>query len=748
MSSSIAMSSVALARPGTTRPVLSHLVATHTSRSHGIWHSARSARSYHSIRDKMERIARSIDKYQRHPQANLRSKAEACNGWPATAHRDSSSSKGWATHWPRSRFSELAGREKTYWDVQHEQMNHRIAHLKRQIAKDPYEALFGGFLRTFLGAEKPTTEHPSKAHRQDSHSTQSPDRFSVPDSRDALEYDPVSGRMAPKAPQSQTGRGSTMASSNAGVDCLPGSEVEAKFASNPSSMEDSQFQPSSIMTAKKDAIESQTVDCSPGSEVETLLISKSPRSEKPQPETTRAQTRPGELSADDGLSFGQNVECAPGGEVKALFTAEPATQNGKSRPAQSFGYQPPANVCVDSSSGSEMEAHFAAQLEKDCNSEPKTTIVDCIPDSELEAKIVAETTRAQFSDPAVDCAPGSELEALFTTNPAAVQASHYPATMATADSVGKQAETTVECGPGNEIEAKFASDSASTVIHGESEDLTALHAGDIRARYTVTDDDTSVKSHNTKDVKINPSEDRAGDFLQTQPSTTTQAWSQADYRILAYDTTTSTVTTTSADTFFGTNPPMQAHEILSRLHNPAKFIPYFTSMQKDGYELATGGGDILVFKRSTNNKNTTTSMPAAGQHEIYQESMSDDIHADIERYRSHDSFDSTSFVRHYNPSSTVKPSTSGHESSRSSHNSNSNSSSSPGSTSDLTSSTTKPKSKSTFRGVIRRMILTGTITAASCYAIGVLTEYFRTGGLDGRGADAFTTFESDRLHRE
>lgn len=42
------------------------------------------------------------------------------------------------------------------------------------------------------------------------------------------------------------------------------------------------------------------------------------------------------------------------------------------------------------------------------------------------------------------------------------------------------------------------------------------------------------------------------------------------------------------------------------------------------------------------------------------------------------------------------------------------------------------------------MIFAGVATAMTCYAIGAVTEFFRTGGKDGRGADAFTVFESDR----
>ena len=57
------------------------------------------------------------------------------------------------------------------------------------------------------------------------------------------------------------------------------------------------------------------------------------------------------------------------------------------------------------------------------------------------------------------------------------------------------------------------------------------------------------------------------------------------------------------------------------------------------------------------------------------------------------------------------------------------------------------KEKSVFSKAIRRMILTGTVLGASCYAVGVVVEYFRTGGKDGYGIDGFTSFESERRHR-
>ena len=45
-----------------------------------------------------------------------------------------------------------------------------------------------------------------------------------------------------------------------------------------------------------------------------------------------------------------------------------------------------------------------------------------------------------------------------------------------------------------------------------------------------------------------------------------------------------------------------------------------------------------------------------------------------------------------------------------------------------------PKGK--FRNALRRMAITGVATAGTCYAIGVVSEYFRTGGEDGWGVDA------------
>jgi hypothetical protein len=77
------------------------------------------------------------------------------------------------------------------------------------------------------------------------------------------------------------------------------------------------------------------------------------------------------------------------------------------------------------------------------------------------------------------------------------------------------------------------------------------------------------------------------------------------YKILAYDSSTlqiSMATTTSSlsastSSTGDVESPLHPTEVLSRLNNPAKFLPYFQGLQDEGYEIVSGSGDILVFKK-------------------------------------------------------------------------------------------------------------------------------------------------------
>lgn len=180
------------------------------------------------------------------------------------------------------------------------------------------------------------------------------------------------------------------------------------------------------------------------------------------------------------------------------------------------------------------------------------------------------------------------------------------------------------------------------------------------------------------------------------------------YRVLAYDASTMQVTRADTDsTFPSVNQTLHPAEVLPRLSNPAKFLPYFTEMQNDGYEIVSGSGDTLVFKKSSDVEGNKTNQPSTGA-----KSQDESMNGNAENGKQQPL---------EQPTSTSSP--------RLSH-------------------TPPRKSGSAFGNAIRRMAFAGTATAATCYAMGVVGEYFRTGGQDGRGIDGFTEFESERRHRD
>jgi hypothetical protein len=85
------------------------------------------------------------------------------------------------------------------------------------------------------------------------------------------------------------------------------------------------------------------------------------------------------------------------------------------------------------------------------------------------------------------------------------------------------------------------------------------------------------------------------------------------YKILAYDSsslqismaTTTSSLSASASGSGDVDSPLHPTEVLSRLNNPAKFLPFFQELQEEGYEIVSGSGDILVFKKSRDASKST-----------------------------------------------------------------------------------------------------------------------------------------------
>lgn len=89
------------------------------------------------------------------------------------------------------------------------------------------------------------------------------------------------------------------------------------------------------------------------------------------------------------------------------------------------------------------------------------------------------------------------------------------------------------------------------------------------------------------------------------PSTSTAAPAPASpkpptlYKILAHDPSTGKINIASTTSFTASpsSPPTSISEALMRLTSPARFLPHFAPLRHAGYEIVSGSGDVLVFKK-------------------------------------------------------------------------------------------------------------------------------------------------------
>lgn len=70
------------------------------------------------------------------------------------------------------------------------------------------------------------------------------------------------------------------------------------------------------------------------------------------------------------------------------------------------------------------------------------------------------------------------------------------------------------------------------------------------------------------------------------------------YKILAYDPTMQTISTADTTSVVKDSaPPLTPPEVMMRLSNPIKFFPHLAPLQSEGYDIVSGGGDVLVFRK-------------------------------------------------------------------------------------------------------------------------------------------------------
>ncbi|RYP70450.1 hypothetical protein DL771_005491 [Monosporascus sp. 5C6A] len=215
------------------------------------------------------------------------------------------------------------------------------------------------------------------------------------------------------------------------------------------------------------------------------------------------------------------------------------------------------------------------------------------------------------------------------------------------------------------------------------------------------------------------------------------------YKILAYDPTTqsiSTAETTSVVPDYA--PTLTPAEALLGLSNPAKFLPYFGPLQAEGFEIASGSDNVLVFRKVRNA--SEAAVPTSDAKKRQPPINPIDMMGRLAMPNAADFASPTGFVNYDLPSAVEEQTTTG--------------SSTPSFRSGIdvrreepVFSGQKPRSraweaeeqaeaeakKKGKPGVGRRMVLGGAWVAGVSYALGVVSEYFVTGGVDGKGPTGF-----------
>lgn len=239
----------------------------------------------------------------------------------------------------------------------------------------------------------------------------------------------------------------------------------------------------------------------------------------------------------------------------------------------------------------------------------------------------------------------------------------------------------------------------------------------------------------TADACIPPfSDGMQNNSSQVQPTTSSESDSQNEpmvYKILAYDPTVQSISIAETTSIVpDSSGPLTPAEVLLRLSNPAKFFPHFLPLQSQGYEIVSGSGDVLVFRkvRSEAPPGTTIESKSAASEKLQKYKVTNPIDGmQSSPVATTGNFASpTGFVNHDLPLSEPpfksnidvrreEPVFSGKR--------------------NWEDESEGPRQRG--RGRVKKVLIGGAWVAAASYAVGVVAEFFKTGGTDGKGPQSF-----------
>ncbi|KFY23404.1 hypothetical protein V493_05875 [Pseudogymnoascus sp. VKM F-4281 (FW-2241)] len=197
------------------------------------------------------------------------------------------------------------------------------------------------------------------------------------------------------------------------------------------------------------------------------------------------------------------------------------------------------------------------------------------------------------------------------------------------------------------------------------------------------------------------------------------------YKIVAYNPETKSILTTETTSIVppGNREPLSPAAVIPRLAKPAKFLPYIAPLLNEGYEIASGDGNVLVFRKVRDGP--PLGSPAAKAE--LDRKMTNPIDGMQSIRPATGNFASpTGFVNHDLPEYHIKSETeSGNE--EHTYDGSSGSSWKDQEWHDRAARRQKGKKK------VKRLLIGAVWVGGLSYAVGVVAEFFRTGGTEGKG---------------
>ncbi|KAH6855982.1 hypothetical protein B0I37DRAFT_66172 [Chaetomium sp. MPI-CAGE-AT-0009] len=200
--------------------------------------------------------------------------------------------------------------------------------------------------------------------------------------------------------------------------------------------------------------------------------------------------------------------------------------------------------------------------------------------------------------------------------------------------------------------------------------------------------------------------------MASDPSKPVNPATPALYKILVYDPTMQCIETAETTSAIPDSAaPLTPAEVLLRISNPAKFFPHFAPLQAQGFEIVSGSGDVLIFRKVR--EGTTGAAPAAAVNPIDMTGGRRNYDSNVAAGR----FASpTGFVNYDVPAAADAAAVAADEKER---------------------ATTGEVGKKGKRSLPKKVAVGAACLAGSAYSVGVVSEYFKSGGVDGKGPKGF-----------